>query len=380
MNELNIEQAINAAVMHQRAGELAQAEELYRRALAQQPLIPEGHFNLGTLLDRTGRWAAAVAEFAEAVRLRPDWALAHWNLGFALLRQGDYARGWREYEWRAQVPELGVGRVQCRQPRWDGSPLNGRRILLYAEQGLGDTIQFSRYVPLVAGRGGKVALICHAELVSLLANLPGVERCEAHSERTRADFDVHCPLPSLPGVMGTTAASIPARVPYLTADAGKARYWGERLAGETRRKIGLAWAGRRTHWDDHHRSMAFGQMAKLAEAGNARFISLQKGEAGPVGSVGGITDWTQELKDFSDTAGLAANLDLVISVDTSVAHLAGAMGKPVWLLLPFAPDWRWGLERSDSAWYPTMRLFRQKREGDWQSPLEEAAGAMKSLA
>jgi hypothetical protein len=378
---VTIEHQLNLAVSKQHSGNLPEAERLYRALLAHHPDMAEAHFNLGTILDATGRWHDAIAAFRQAAKLRPDLAVAHWNLGLTLLRQGDYPAGWPEWEWRWNVPDLRLNRLQCRQPQWDGAELAGKRILLYAEQGFGDTIQFARYVPLVAARGGIVTLGCPTELFNLFSRLPGVETCLPQPGTAPASFSVHASLPSLPRIFGTTLATIPQNIPYMHADPAKIERWRARMTGTNTKKIGLVWAGRPTHRGDRERSLPLAALADLPALPGIQWFSLQKGDAAQQARTAPfeLTDWTNELIDFSDTAALIANLDLVISVDTSVAHLAGAMGKPVWVLLPFVPDWRWLLERGDSPWYPTMRLFRQTTSGDWQTPLAQLHKALQSL-
>jgi hypothetical protein len=247
--------------------------------------------------------------------------------------------------------------------------LNGQRILLYAEGGLGDTIQFIRYAPLMAARGGKVIFECPAPLVSLLRDMPGLEQIIPAGE-PMPPFDLLCPLMSLPLNFKTTIRTIPASVPYLHPDSRLVEEWSRKLPADPGRpRIGLVWAGNRQNMNDRNRSMSLGRFASLAAVKNARFYSLQVGPAGeearhsPPGV--DLIDYTDDLHDFADTAAMVANLDLVIAVDTSVAHLAGALAKPIWLLVPYLPDWRWMLHRDDSPWYPTMRLFRQKARGDW---------------
>jgi tetratricopeptide repeat protein/glycosyl transferase family 9 (putative heptosyltransferase) len=376
---VNSQEAINLGAERQRAGLLAEAESLYRHALLLRPDLAEAHYNLGTALDQMGRWDEAIAALRQAVALRPDLATAHWNLAAMLLRQGDLPRGWEEYEWRWKIPELRLSRVTCPQPQWNGEELMGRRILVYAEQGFGDTIQFARYVPLVARLGGRVMLGCRRELTALLGRLDGVERCLPQPGPAPADFSFHCTLPSLPRIFGTTTATIPWSGPYLAADAAKAAAWQARLRRDGRRRIGLVWAGRPTHPNDLNRSIAPDRLRPLADVPDVQWFSLQKGPAAGRISDGlaALTDWTAEMNDFDDTAALLANLDGVICVDTSVAHLAAALGRPTWVLLPFVPDWRWMLERSDSPWYPTMRLFRQPAAGDWDSVLREVVAALR---
>ena len=266
------------------------------------------------------------------------------------------------------------------QPPWDGSELNGKTVLLHAEQGLGDSIQFVRYVPMVRDRGGKVVLQCQPALSRLFTGLPGIDRVIKNGDPIPR-FDAHCPLLSLPRAFGTTLDSIPASVPYLTADPAAALDWAKRLADRPGKKVGIVWAGRAGYVGDRTRSLSLTTLAPLACASGITWYSLQKGYAAaqisdaPQGME--LIDRTAELNDFADTAALIANLDLVISVDTAVAHLAGAMGKSVWTLLPYAPDWRWLLNRDDSPWYPTMRLFRQQRPGDWGEVIQRIAESLR---
>jgi hypothetical protein len=318
-----------------------------------------------------------VEAFEKAITLRADYALAHWNLGLILLSLGDFQRGWAEYEWRWRRPEY-ARHDHFKRPRWDGTQLGRRRILLHTEQGFGDVIQFIRFVPKVVERGGKVILACHSELRRLLSKIEGVQQWIDPGE-TLPEFDVHCPLMSLPKVFGTTVQTVPGQAPYLAAGAELAERWRERVEGLPGRKVGLAWAGRPGHGNDRNRSIRLNQLEKLGIVAGVSFVSLQKGEAARQQTPGlTITDWTADLNDFADTAALIANLDLVIAVDTAVAHLAGALGKPVWVLLPFVPDWRWMLDREDSPWYPTMRLFRQPAIGDWETPISRIVEALKS--
>ena len=255
----------------------------------------------------------------------------------------------------------------------------GKRILIYAEQGIGDTIQFVRYLPMIIARGGKPILECHPDLVQLLSRMPGVEIVARG--KPRPAVDLHCPILSLPKVFGTELGNIPADVPYVWAKEQIAKKWSARMPVNTIRKIGLAWAGHPNHMRDQFRSIPLSQFAPLAGIENVQFFSLQKGEGAsqaakpPAGM--DLIDWTNDLVDFADTAGLFANLDLVITVDTAVAHLAGAMGKPVWVILGRIPDWRWMMDRADSPWYPTMRLFRQPATGDWKTPIDQIAATLR---
>jgi Flp pilus assembly protein TadD len=351
-----------------------QAIECYRKALRLKPDFADAQCNLGVALQETEpTLAGAIAAYETAIAMQGDFGMAHWNLGFALLLLGDYARGLPEYEWRFRTQTI-VAPRNFRQPQWDGTDLAGQRILLHAEQGLGDTIHIARYVPMVAQRGGKVILECQPALPRLLGQLPGLTEIVAAGERL-PPFDVHCPLMTLPLVFKTTLATIPANVPYLQPDPQLAGPWALRLPPDPKSpRIGLAWAGRPENKNDRNRSMRLDQFAPLSAIKHARFVTLQLGPAAaqarrpPAGLE--LIDHTNELHDFADTAALLANLDLIITVDTAVAHLAGALARPAWVLLPYMPDWRWMLDRTDSPWYPTLRLFRQKTRGDWAQVME----------
>jgi Flp pilus assembly protein TadD len=372
-----------------------------RRAVEIQPQFAEAHNNLGNALCDRGDADEAIASYRHALHLRPDYADAmsnlasilidhvrleepegllrraievdpncadaHWNLAIFLLLHGDFAKGLPEYEWRWKVKGVMRGSPKLPQPPWDGSELDGKTIFLHTEQGVGDAIQFIRYVPMVAARGGRIILRCPIELKRLFEQVPRIQQIINLNEPL-PEFDAHCPLLSLPLAFKTDLNSIPAEVPYLRADPSLAKAWKNKLAiPKNVRKIGLAWAGAGIHSNDRNRSTTLSSFAALADVRDAAYFSLQKGNAAtnppPAGLA--ISDFTSELNDFAYTAALIENLDLVITVDTSVAHLAGAMGKPVWVLLPCNPDWRWMYDRTDSPWYPTMRLFRQSKPNDW---------------
>jgi Flp pilus assembly protein TadD len=369
----------NLAVALQKRGDKAEALRCYRVALQGRPDLAVAHLNLGLLLEEREEVEDAIAAYRAAIGLEQDLVEAHVNLGMQLLLAGRLAEGWPEYEWRLRYPEYAAA---AGVPRWDGADAGGRTILLDAEQGYGDAIQFVRYAPLVAARGARVVLRCAPELAGLLRAAPGVADAVARGGATPS-FDLHCPLPSLPGVFGTTLDSVPAGVPYVFADSAKAARWQARLAGDGR-KIGLVWASQSGHRTAAAKSLPLQALAPLAEVPGLQFYSLQLGEAArqlqspPPGLR--VEDLGRELADFSDTAAVMANLDLVISVDTATAHLAGALARPAWTLLKFAPDWRWLLGREDCPWYPTMRLFRQEREGDWRGTVERLAGALRRFA
>jgi tetratricopeptide (TPR) repeat protein len=359
------------------AGYLDEAIAAYGQALRLNPNYVQALSNLGGTLIDIGRLDEPQALFRRALQIDPDFPDAHWNLALFLLLRGNFAEGLPEYEWRWKVKAM-PRPPRFSQPRWDGGDLNGRTILLHAEQGFGDAIQFIRYAPLVAARGGRVIVQCPAELKRLFSRTPDIQVFAAGEPLP--NFDFHCPLLSLPLAFKTDLQSIPSSVPYLSADPELVKAWRAKLPrGDNCRRIGLAWAGAATHVNDRNRSILPADLAPLAQVKDAAFYSLQKGDAAknlpPAGM--DLIDFTSDLKDFADTAAMIENLDMVIAVDTSVAHLAGAMGKPVWLLLPCNPDWRWMLHRLDSPWYPTMRLFRQQRAGQWRATIEETAAALR---
>ena len=361
-------------------GQLDEAVAACRRAIGLGPNCAEAYNDLGAALACKGQFDQAIAAFRQAIALKPSYAEARANIALSLLTQGDFQQGWEEYEWRDKRMDALRGRRRFDQPQWDGRTLEGRIILLHTEQGLGDAIQFIRYVPLVQQRGGRVIVECQGELQRLFQTMAGERQIVVRGQPLPA-FDLHCPLLSLPRVFGTNLANIPNVVPYLRADAGCSTRWQDRLASQTGLlKIGLAWVGSPTYKNDRNRSTKLERLAPLGQVAGARFFSLQKGAAAaeattpPPGLE--LIDWTEELRDFADSAALIANLDLVVAVDTAVAHLAGAMGKAVWTLLPLAPDWRWMLQRQDSPWYPTMRLFRQDSFGDWDGVIAKVTEAL----
>lgn len=337
---------------------------LIRKAAALRPGEPHTWTNLGFLLREAGALAEALAACRRAVRLAPALAAAHHNRAIALLQNGDYAEGWREYGWRWQAGAPPPRALAA--PAWQGEPLAGRTILLHAEQGMGDTLNFIRYAPLVAARGGRVVLEVQPPLVRLLARLPGVAAAVGVGEALPA-HDLQAALPCLPGIFATTLATIPG-VPYLAAAPALTAAWRARLAGPGP-MVGLVWAGNPEQREDRWRSPRLAPLLPLLERRGVRFFGLQlgdgrrdlEGRALP----GSFTDLGPEIGDFEDTAAIMAALDLVISSDTSALHLAGALGCPTWALLARVADWRWLTDRSDSPWYPTLRLYRQEHAGDW---------------
>jgi hypothetical protein len=312
----------------------------------------------------------------------PEFADAHFNQSLALLASGDYARGFAEYEWRWKRTGMPAQRDFGRPPWLGESPLAEKTILVHAEQGFGDCIQFARYVPLLARAGAKVVLEVQPELKSLFSRLAGAEHVLARGDALPA-FDVHCPLGSLPLAFKTEPASVPAEIPYLKADEARVAKWWPRLAALKPPRVALVWAGNPNHPNDRNRSIALARLRPLWEAGGANFVSLQRelreADAAELKAAPGVLHLGEELADLDDAAAVLARCDLAIAVDTAVAHLAAAMGRPTWVLLPFAPDWRWTPEGERSPWYPAARLIRQPLPGDWDSVIARVRAELGTL-
>jgi Tfp pilus assembly protein PilF len=397
-------------------GQPERAIALLERAVAKQPGMASWHGNLCTLYRLLCRMPEALEAGNQAVRLAPNSAEflvnlslvftdldqrdramacllralgqapthadAHLALAQNLLALGEMEPGWLEYEWRNET-EAGRGQLpKMTSAHWNGMRIPGGRILLVGDQGYGDTIQFCRYIPLVAERCQEVIVGCSQEMMPLLARIPGVAHFR-HRWNEIPGHAAHCRLSTLPGLFHTTLETIPGQVPYLFAEPARQAAWAEKLAAQLpagRQRIGLAWKGRPTHPNDRRRTLPLSRLVAFAEAGAANFVSLQKpvpdSDVATFQRFPGMTDTSAELTDFGETAALIANLDLVITVDTAMGHLAAAMGKPVWIMLPRASDWRWLVDRSDSPWYPTARLFRQPTPGDWDPVIAEVATAL----
>lgn len=363
----------------------------FQRAVQLKPDSAAAHNNLGNALLQEGRLDEAVASLEQALHFKPDYAEARQNLGMAWLLGGNYEQGWPEYEWRLQCKPTAL--PQFEQPRWDGSPLEGRTVLLLAEQGLGDTLQFIRYTTLVRDRGGRVLAAIPNSLRPLLSRCAGIDQFTSSNFSPPAcpaslpEFDVYCPLLSLPGILQTTLATIPADVPYLFADADLKCHWQQELNNFSSFRIGIAWQGDPHFWADRQRSIPLARFAPLVRFDGVQVFSLQKGfgteqleaftERSAVVELGSRLD----VRDgaFMDTAAIMESLDLVITSDTAIAHLAGGLGVPVWVVLPFAPDWRWLLYRDDSPWYPSMRLFRQTESGNWDEVFERLVAELRTF-
>jgi Flp pilus assembly protein TadD len=373
------------AMVLERRGDISGAIECCARALALDPADPETYSHMGNVLVMARRVDEAVASYRRASELDPTTPRFRFNLSLALLLLGRYEEGWEKYEFRWDgSAELAGRRREFAAPQWRGEPLAGRTLLLHAEQAFGDTLQFARYAALVAraNAGARVVLECQPELARLLVSIG--HRVEVIArEQPLPPFDLHCPLLSLPLVFRTTLETIPAELPYLAADPADVETWCRRLAGPGGFRVGLVWSGKARAMNRWH-NLALSDLAPLFQVGNARFFSLQKTQTGYAmdSECAGtsVADHTALLDDFADTAALISNLDLVISVDTSVAHLAGALGKPVWLLARYDADWRWLLERTDSPWYLDMTIFRQRAAGDWAELVPRVASALRERA
>jgi tetratricopeptide (TPR) repeat protein len=357
-------------------GQMPAACEAYRMALKLSPNQPEVLIGLAASLNDMGELAEAIETGCKAVALRPASSEARHNLGLSLLTSGRLAEGWRLYESRTGCGSFMQSLLHLPQPPWDGRDAAGRTIFLRAEQGCGDTIQFVRYIPLLAERGAKVILECQPELKSLLKDLPGTAQVIGRGEQP-GEFDCHLPLLSLPLHFQTTLTNIPAAVPYLRAGEGRVEKWRSRFSHIQGFKVGLVWAGNPVHRNDGNRSLPLKMLSPLLALEGVKFFSLQK--PCPAEMPAEMTDLSADLHDFADTAAALWQLDLLISVDTAVAHLAGALARPVWTLLPCAADWRWMTQTEQTPWYPTMRLFRQAARGDWGAVIERVAGEMNSM-
>jgi hypothetical protein len=350
------------------------------------PHDTDAHGNLGfTLAEQaicaaaTGSpdFSAAEASYRDVLRTKPGYAEIHVNLAMLALLQGDFDRGWRDYEWRWRTETAKP--TAFRQPAWDGGPCPGKTILLHAEQGFGDTLHFVRYAALVKERGATVCLLCPPQLQRLLTRARGVDYCYA-AEDEILPFDAHASLMSLPRLVGTALETIPSHVPYLSPDPELVDRWRGTLDGPGRCRVGIVWQGNPGFGRDAHRSLPLSSFAPLAAVPGVALYSLQKG-AGVEQLAGAkfpIVDIGSQVDDFVDTAAVIQNLDLVVACDTACAHLAGALGRPVWTLLPLVPDWRWLLGRADSPWYPTMRLYRRRADESWLRMVERAAADLNA--
>jgi tetratricopeptide (TPR) repeat protein len=373
----------NRGVALIKLGRYAEAVAANERAIAAAPDYATAWLNRGMALAQLRRFADAIASYGEVLARRKDSADAYFNRALALLTTGDYRRGFADYEWRWR--RTGVTAPKSRGRRlWLGDfALAGKTILLHAEQGLGDTIQFARYAPLLAAAGAKVVLEVQPELKALLSRLDGVNAVVARGEAS-PPFDVHCPLGSLPLALKTELQNVPAPIPYLAADEDRVKKWSARIGALPGPRIAVAWAGNPAHDNDRNRSIALSTLAPLfpPPGVGTSFISIQRelrgDDAAQLAAQPRLTHIGGALADFDDTAAVLSLCDLLITVDTAPAHLAGAMGRPVFVLVPFAPDWRWTLDGDTTPWYPTVRIFRQPALGDWNTAIARVAAALQN--
>ena len=376
----------NLGAALQLQGRLQEAVASFEQAIRCNPDVVETHYNMGVALRDLGEWERGLAALNQALRLDPRHALAHLARAYAWLQACDFERGWQEFEWRWATPVIVPPPLYPSRPAWDGSPLQGRTILVRGEQGLGDVVQFARYIPVLHDLGAQVLLETYSEVVPLVQTCPHVAAVLS-SGQCPAHYDLHVYLLSVPRLLRTSLATIPAQVPYLWADPSLVARWGEKLRGVSGFKIGIVWQGSPTHPRDSLRSARLTDFGPLAAVPGVHLFSLQVGAGyDQLATLEGrfaLTDLGAHFDphSLSDVAAVIMNLDLVVTVDTAIAHLAGALGRPVWLPLQLNPDWRWFLGRDDSPWYPTMRLFRQTVPGQWPDVLERiAAEVRKALA
>ncbi len=375
----------NLGLVAKDRGSYDEAATHYRQALALKPDSITAHYGLGLVLVLQNKLTEAEACYRSALAFAPGDANAHFGLACVLLALGRFAEGWPHYEWRPKRD--GLEATPSGQPRWTGSPLAGRTILLRGEQGFGDALQFIRYADLLKRQGGRVIVECRRQLSRLLATCPGVDAVVDRGQ-SLPSFDVYAPLASVPGIVGTSPDNLPCEVPYLAPDARLVAEWRQELnrdgGWESGLKIGIAWQGNPEHDGDRYRSFPLARLEPVARLSGARLVSLQMGagreQLGQFAAAWPITDLGDRLGDFYNAAAIVGNLDLVITCDSAPAHLAGALGVKVWLALAYSSDWRWMLARTNSPWYPTMRLFRQASPGDWHGVFQQIEAAAAELA
>lgn len=384
----------NLGIVYDSLKENESSAECFNKALKLDPNHKDAyksHYNLGVFFMDKGKIKEALKHYNKAIKLNKKFFDVRWNKSLILLLLGKFKEGWSEYKYRFKKENPSDSRI-FNKPEWDGSSLNGKKILIVSEQGFGDNIQFIRYIPLVKEKNGYIILECKKELKKLFENSPEINKnvdeiIEKTEKTPDKDFDFYIHIMSLPQIFNTDLNSIPNKIPYLKADMFLVEKFKQKidqiskpvLNNKNKIKVGIAWAGNPNQENDKNRSITFEKFKTLKQPGITLF-SLQKGEAAKQLDDLKIIDLTDEINDFADAAAIIQNLDLVISVDTSVAHLAGALGKSIWTLLTLTPDWRWLLDRKDSPWYPTMKLFRQKKLGDWNSLINEVAEELKTFS
>ena len=376
LNPGDPEAVMNAAAVLGRLGLTSKASSLLGDVIVRAPELTAARYNLALCRRDEGRLEEAIHELDRALRMDPDMIDAEFERAQIRLLSGDFERGWREYECRRRHPTCDISQRSFDRPLWDGGRLTGKTILVYEEQGLGDALQFARFIPMLGDRAEKVVMECRAATRRLFEDLPGIDELVVRGERPPA-YDVRVPLMSLPFLLGVRLDSIPSSVPYLLPRSGSPA----NASRASSRRVGIVWAGSPHHGNDCNRSARFDDLAPLLEVDGIELCSLQKGPAvsqlSEHPSGGQVAELGSSFDDLHDTAEVIETLDLVVSVDTAVAHLAGAMGKPVWILLAHSPEWRWLRDRADTPWYPTARLFRQSAPRDWTGLVAAVAHALR---
>jgi tetratricopeptide (TPR) repeat protein len=383
LDPTNAETCNNIGALHESSGRQEEALQWYDKAIELRPNFSGAFNNKAYLLGQMHRFDEAFALYDHMKAIGLNDAVSEWNLSLLHMLTGNFEAGWagREARWNSAVRSIAYPKIA--RPMWRGEEsIEGRTILIHADEGFGDTIQFARYVPMVAARGACVILVVAAAAYPLLSGLPGVSQCFPKPADKLPDFDLHCPISSLPLAFGTKLDTIPSAISYLPAPGeSRVQAWEDRLGAHDRLRVGLVWSGNPSHKNDHNRSIPLRALTRVLDV-DATFVSLQKdprpADKATLLERPDIIDLTADLTDFSETAALVSCLDLVITVDTSVAHLAAALGRPTWVLLPFAPDYRWLLDRDDSPWYPTMRLFRQTATREYASVLDRVRAELQT--
>ena len=373
----------NLGLVNDALGKEEEAEKNYLKAFTLESDFENAyiaHFNLGVYYKNKGEFSKALHHYKKSIGLNESFAESHWNNSLLLLLLGNFNEGWKEYEYRF-TKQNPVDKRVFNKPRWDGSNISGKKLLIVYEQGFGDAIQFIRYIPLIKDKGIDIFLECKREMIELFKRIPEVDEIieKKENEVPEIDFDYYIHIMSLPMLFNTDLTTIPCKIPYLKTDENKDCYFKNKL-GDKGFKIGICWSGNSKNPNDSERSINFESFKFLTNFFEVKLVSLQKGKASKELNDERVIDFTNELNNFSDTASLIKNLDLIISVDTAVAHLAGALGKPTWLLLPIIPDWRWLLGRKDTPWYPTIRLFRQQNKGEWEDVFNRVKKELKTVS
>ncbi len=386
LNPDNVKAYNNMGVAYTRLNEFDKAKTSLNKAVEMSPSYAEAMNNLGEVFRNTNQFDEALEWFNRSLKINPNYVEPVWNKALILLLLGHFSEGWQAYESRWQRPGARIRLFDSGQP-WQGEDLKDKTIFVYEEQGMGDTLQFIRFLPMLQRQGAKVIFETLPQMVRLLAEFEGFDRLwvgvKNKDTRPVDRFDFHVPLMSIPRILGIELHTIPAPVRYLSPPSELTEIWGNRIRLQEKLKIGLVWAGSPMHKNDHNRSVRLSMFKQLKKIRSCCWVSLQKEKYEQWTDIDPVDmfnlDLGPQIYDFADTAAILEHIDLIISVDTAVVHLAAAMGKPVWLLLPFSPDWRWLTDREDSPWYPELRLFRQRRPGEWSSVFEALENQLTAL-